>query len=383
MALTMLVAAATALSGCAGTPGTAAKLPQVDSAVGSTAPTGPDSAAVADGCRVAPPIRLTADLKRAWATPWPESVALFDGSSADGGPAVAAVRNGRSAGVALVDPSTGRVERLLESYGSASQALGAYNGEYAVWEESHVGGSFGDYTVKEWSSRTGAVTRVGHSHEDAHGESIPGSDELPIVAGDYAAWIETVKDDGQSNLVLLDLRSGTRSVIRRGHIGWTALTPTTIVWTESLHPGATTVVRAASVATGKATAPPVGLAHARGAWAIATDGTAWAWTEGVHPSLYAASSDKAEAVDIGRVPGGASPVISISQDIVTVPISAGGMMIADLTSKAWTDERHAAYPVLDGEHFLIPELATGNSTATGTAVATLARHDVAALRCPR
>lgn len=212
---------------------------------------------------------------------------------------MAAVSGGESSGIALLNPVNGTVDRMVESYSAGSQALGAYDGRYAVWEESHTAGSFDDYVVKEWDAATGSTTVVGGSHTDAHGAPIEGSEELPVIAGHYAAWLEAIKDDGESDLVVLDLRSGKRTVIRRAHANWVALTARTIVWSESLRPNAKTVIRAADLATGKATDPPAALAGVRGAWAFVTDGTAWVWIQGDRPTLYAATSSSAAPVKIG------------------------------------------------------------------------------------
>jgi hypothetical protein len=325
---------------------------------------------------------LVGRLRADWATPWPENTVLFDGSSAAGGATVAAYRTPASSGVGLLDPATGRLERSLETYSSESQALGAYDGSYAVWEESHASGMFSDYVVKEWDARTGAISTVGHAHTDSHGRAIEGTDELPVIAGGHAAWIEAVKDDGDSDLVVLDLATGRRTVIRRAHITWTALTPRSIVWAESLRPGAKTVIRAADVATGRSVAPPAALADARGAWNIVSDGTGWAWIDGNRPTLYAAPTGSSKALDIGVVPqGGASPTIAISHGIVTVPVSAGGMMVVDVRTRAWTYEPRASFPVLDGDTFLVPELSSDKSATQGTAVARMSLSDLGTLRC--
>lgn len=297
---------------------------------------------------------------------------------------MAAVSGGESSGIALLNPVNGTVDRMVESYSAGSQALGAYDGRYAVWEESHTAGSFDDYVVKEWDAATGSTTVVGGSHTDAHGAPIEGSEELPVIAGHDAAWLEAIKDDGESDLVVLDLRSGKRTVIRRAHANWIALTARTIVWSESLRPNAKTVIRAADLATGKATDPPAALAGVRGAWAFVTDGTAWVWIQGDRPTLYAATSSSAAPVKIGIVPeGGASPTLAISDDLATVPVSAGGMMLANLKTLAWAYEPRASFPVVSSGRLLVPELAQGKSPDAGTSVATLDPDRIGALACPR
>lgn len=330
------------------------------------------------------PAALTAALNRGWTRTWPENAVLFDGSSMPRptGSAMAAVQGGGTSGVALVSTTTGVVQHVIERYSAVSQALGAYNGSYAVWEESNSAGTFDDYVVKEWNARTGAITTVGGAHKDASGAPIVGSDELPVISGDHAAWLEAVKSDGLSDLVVLDLRTGYRQVFREAHASWLNLTPTMLLWSESLRPGAKTIIRAANLASGKIVPTPAALAKARGASDFVTDGTDWAWVQGTRPTLYVADSAQSEPIEIGRVPyRAASPVVSISDGIVTVPVSIGGMMVANVATRAWTYQSTASYPVLVGRDFLVPELSTSKSSTAGTSVAEMTAPELTSLTC--
>jgi hypothetical protein len=324
-------------------------------------------------------------LERGWAKPWPGEDVLFDASSlpaarADG-PVMAEVHDGSVSGVALVRPGNGAIVKMIESFSPVSQATGAYDGEYAVWKESHTTGSTDDFTVKEWAASTGAIRTVGGAHYGSHHQAIQSSVQDPVIAGDHAAWVESLRNDGSGEIVVLDLRTGQRTIVHRGHPGWIALTRTEVIWAESSAPGASTTIRALELSSGRSTAAPKPLAKARGAWGFVTDGSAWAWVGvGADTTVYGAAPGSARAVRVGSLSGGASPPLAIADGIATVPISSGGLMTIDLSTMASTDVSAASYAINDGPNRLeIMKLVTDKESNVRS-IATVPSSD-AALKC--
>lgn len=298
-----------------------------------------------------------------------------------GQPVMAEVHGGSASGLALVNPQTGTVSRMIEPFSEASQAMGAYDGQYAVWKETHIAGDSDHFTVKEWNAATGTIKTVGSAHYGPHHQVVESSIQDPILAGDRAARVESLRNDGYGEIVVLNLRTGRRTIVHRGHPGWLALTKTELVWAESSTPGAETTIRAINLTSDKPSPPPTALAHARGAWGFVTDGTAWAWVaSGDTTAIYGAASATAKPVRISTLSDGASPPLAITHGVVTVPVSAGGLMIVDLSTMTWAEVPAASYAVNDGpDRLAITKLVT-NKEGNVRSIANITSTE-AALHC--
>lgn len=321
------------------------------------------------------PSRLSSTLQAGWSHPWAGQVVPFDSGSAtkSTGQTAATVTTAEKAEVALVDSATGQVTRTIETLPSTdAQATGAFDGRYAVWKESLQPANTDQFTVKEWDSTTGAVKTVGGSHT-SHGQTMPSTWEDPVIAGDYAAWVEGLDNNGGAEIVLLDLSTGARSIVRTGHPGWITLTRSLLVWAESSQPGKSTAIHALNLKTRTATSVPTPLRDVQGAWGFATDGTYWVWIAGNRPALYE-GREGGPTIKLGAIPkGGGSPPVAVAAGIATVPVSAGGLMIANLNTHAWTYEPDASWAAAaDGRLLVTKEAVKGGPAQTPTAIVTVA-----------
>lgn len=282
----------------------------------------------------------------------------FDSGSATNstGQIAATVTTAERAEVALIDSATGQVTRTIETLPNTdAQATGAFDGRYTVWKESLQPGNTDRFTVKEWDSM-GAVRTVGGSHT-LHGQTMPSTWEDPVIAGDYSAWVEGLDDNGGGEIVLLNLTTGARSIVRTGHPGWLTLTRSLLVWAESNQPGKSTTLRALNLKTRTATSLPTPLRDVQGAWGFATDGTFWVWIAGSQPTLYE-GREAGPTVKLGAIPkGGGSPPVATTAGMATVPVSAGGLMIANLDTHAWTYEPDASWAAATDGHLLVTKEA--------------------------
>ena len=280
----------------------------------------------------------------------------------------AAVQTARSSRIVLLDLVTHAVVRTLATLPAATQADGVFDGRHAIWKES-ADGQVDPFVVKLWTAATGKVEVVGHSRRMADGNPAPSPWQDPVIAGGRAAWVEGTDAKGAGEIVVLDMASRQRAIAHRGHPGWLALTPSALIWAESSGPGAETTIQAQNPLTGAAIPPPEPLGHAIGAWGFVTDGTSWAWVAPEPSSSSAAPSTGSTgepptetpalfggpvggtAREIAPIPlGGAGPPLAISHGVVTVPVSAGGLVVADLATGGWALAKQASWatPLADG-----------------------------------
>jgi hypothetical protein len=204
-----------------------------------------------------------------------------------------------------------------------------------------------------------------------------------VINQRYAAWDEGVTANGISEIVVLNLRTGARTIARQGHPGWIALTSDSLVWAESPHAGAETIVHAVSLATGKQAHPPPALAHLRGAWGFTDDQGPWAWVAGATEAVYI-EDPGGKAMRIGNIPqGGASPPVAAAAGAFVVPVSAGGIMLVNLHTKAWAYLHGASYAVSNGTtQLLVSRTATKTAGGAGASpIATLKQGELSSLAC--
>ncbi|HEX2895081.1 MAG TPA: hypothetical protein VHO29_13870 [Marmoricola sp.] len=268
----------------------------------------------------------------------------FAGSDASGDQIVAASRDRTVASIELLDLKAHRVVRTIATLpSSGAQATGSFDGHYAVWKEIDSPGDTDTFTIKVWNSVTDRVAVVGGSHKLPDGTAAPSTWEDPVIAAGRAAWIEGTDASGAGDLVLLDLVNGKRRMFHHGHPGWLALTPSLVIWAESSRPGADTSMMAADVVTGAAATVPEPLTGVRGAWGFVTDGNYWSWVAGDPATLYGGRVGGAPRA-IAAVPqGGGSPPVAVAAGIASVPVSAGGLLLANVGTGGWTYNPRASW----------------------------------------
>lgn len=269
---------------------------------------------------------------------------------------MAQVKSAAFTGVALVSTSDGRVISELERFDdpTSDQAGGAFDGSYAVWKDYRTPADLSDFTVHVWNRQSGAVRTVGAAHRDAHGAIAPSPWQDPVVSGGYAAWVEGLDQAGRGEIVLLDLHTMRRHIVRRGHPGWLALTPHLLIWSESPTPGAETVVHAMEPSTRRAVPVPVALANATGAWGFVSDGQGWAWVGDDSKAVYLApSADQAPTRVMGVSMGGFSPPLTMVHGALAVPLSAGGLVLVNTRTRSYAVLPDAGFASAAGTSLLV------------------------------
>jgi hypothetical protein len=332
-------------------------------------------------CRGSLPVQVVHRLRRDWARPTRHLLSAFASHEPVSSEVVAEVQSRSSNIVALVKPGTWQTVAAIERLPSDMGAGGAFDQNYAVYM---VYRDLGGGVVKVWRRATGTVTTVSVTHRDRQGRPVEGGWEDPVLEDGYAAWTEGLTADGLSQLVLLDLASGKRFVVRRGHVGWFAIVGHQLVWAESLHPGQMTTMLAVDLRT-RAPAPlPRALRSVRGGWGFVSDGTAIGWVGGSKSDqVYLARSPSEPAVavatDLGR--GGFSPPLALGGGVLGVTISAQGLILVDAKTLRYTvlDEAYGATTV--GSTLFVSQFNSARKTMDLPDPAPITSTDLAGMRC--
>jgi hypothetical protein len=211
----------------------------------------------------------------------------------DGRSFFAALYSPSWSGVARVNARTSRITRIRR-FPSAhdDQADGSWDGRWFVWNEYHsLSDYFNDFTTFAWDSRTGTVTKIGGAIPNPAGGFWPSGWRQPDVRAGFATWTQGSGPNGEGDVHVYDLAASVDRVVRHGHPqGPFLLAGPTVVWPESLAPGASTRMLAADPRTGAAAATPSALAGLRGISALFTDGRALAYPSAKFTSLWWAGS---------------------------------------------------------------------------------------------
>jgi len=191
-------------------------------------------------------------------------------------------------GVVRVDARTSRVTRIRRFPDPVNdQADGGFDGRWLVWNEYHSLSGFSDFTTFAWDSRTGALLQIGAATRDPSGKFWDSPWRQPDVRQGLATWTQGSGPDGEADVHVYDLASGADRVVRHGHAqGSFFVAGPTVVWPESLTPGAGTRMLAIDAHTGNAVAAPPALAGLRGISALFTDGTTIAYPSAKFTSLW-------------------------------------------------------------------------------------------------
>jgi len=210
----------------------------------------------------------------------------------DGRSFFATVYSPAFSGVARIDAPTGRPTEIRAFPDPAeTQADGAFDGRWLVWDEYHGFDSFDDFTVWAWDSRTGAVRQIGAATRDSQGQHWPSPWREADVRGGIATWAQGSGPDQLTEVHAYDLRAREDRVVRSGHAqGSFLLRNHVVAWPESPSPGTATRMYAASAVTGATLATPVALRALSGVSGLATDGGRIAYPDGLYRSLWWAPS---------------------------------------------------------------------------------------------
>jgi hypothetical protein len=239
----------------------------------------------------------------------------------DGHSFFASIWSAAFSGVVRIDVRTSRYTRIRRFPNPRTdQASGSFDGRWLVWDEYHSLYGSDDFTTWAWDSRSGKVARVGGASRAPSGDFWPSPWRHPETMSGYATWTQGTGDDARDDVVVVDLATRKRHVIRHGHSGGSFLLRNGIVaWPESLTRGAATTLLAASARTGRRVPTPEAL---RPAW-----GVGWAATDGsqvVYPGINLQSLWWAPSLDVlpARVYRGRF------SHAIGVPVAIGGRYVS-------------------------------------------------------
>lgn len=329
------------------------------------------------------PAKLVSQITKGWSSKGPYSITPF-ASAPDVHQVVAQVQGPGFDGVALVDATNGQIRSEIDRFENADvQAGGDFDGQFAVWKEYRSQTSLDDYVVKMWDRSTGRVSIVGRPHRTASGQTISSPWQDPVLRSGFAAWVEGLDARGAGQVVVLDLSRGTTAVVHRGHPGWIDIAKGgLLLWAESPRPGTNTTMHAYSLLQHQPQPTPLALVNAEGAWGFASDGQGIAWVGGNSNRVFYAPNLQTRSAIVGRVTiGGFSPPITTSAGVVAAPVSAGGLLLANAATGAYSVMHHAAFAARAGTHLLIDAAAASKTNASPRPYAIVGRQDFNALRC--
>ena len=129
-------------------------------------------------------------------------------------------------------------------------ADGAFDGRYLVWFEYHSLYGLDDFTAYSYDTRSGVTRTIGQPHTDAKGNLYSSPWQFPVASAGYAAFAVGVGVGGLTEVMGVELATGTSRVLRRGHAQAPIMVATTVIWPESAAPGVETTLRAVDVRTG-------------------------------------------------------------------------------------------------------------------------------------
>lgn len=333
-------------------------------------------------CTVPPPAQITQALTSGWARVRNLQILPFT-STATGDRVVATVRSASFYGVALVNLRTNAVQPIDRFRASTYQALGAYDGQVAVWKEFHSQNGLDDFSVKEWSASTNSVATVGGSHKDpATGKTFPSPWTEPALGSGHAAWVEGTDFTGRGRLVLLDTKSGLTTVDSSGHPGGALLIyGSELVWAQSTKPGALTTVFAKSLITGRPATPPAALSAQRGGSSFATDGRGIAWVGPDQNSLYYSGDGQKAGQLVTRLAVGGFNPPTVLRGSTVMTADSDGVLAAETSGATTTVVQGGGSVTGTADGFLVGAAPQTKSQSVASRLALLGPDAFVKLRC--
>lgn len=191
-------------------------------------------------------------------------------------------------GVGRIDVRSGRLKRIKPFPDPQyTQAWGAFDGRWLVWNEYHGFDSFNDFRVWAWDSRNGDLRQIGAAMRGPDGQFWDSPWRGADVRDGIATWVQGIGPDQLGEVHAYNLRAGRDLVVRHGHPGGAFLLDGRIVvWAEASAPGVPTRMHAASSLTGAAVRVPSALQGLRNVTGLQTDGHGIAYPEASYKSLW-------------------------------------------------------------------------------------------------
>lgn len=211
---------------------------------------------------------------------------------------LALARDGRSffaevhsvgfSGVARVDARTDALTRIKPFPNPQfTQAWGAFDGRWLVWNEYRGYDNFNNFTTWAWDTRTHNLTELGAATQGPDGQYWESPWRGADVRDGIATWVQGVGRDQLGEVHAYSLRDGHDLVVRHGHPGGAFLLDHHIVvWAEASAPGLPTTMHAASAVTGRPLPVPRALRTLRNVTGLYTDGHRIAYPNAPYRSLW-------------------------------------------------------------------------------------------------
>lgn len=319
-------------------------------------------------CQVALPASVANSLASQWTKARSFFFIPFDAIPA--GPFLAQVSDRDFTGVGLVAADLSgyrRVDRFADP--AAYQAMGSDDGRFGIWKETQRLDTLDVFVVKTFDRATGRVRTIGRSAVDGDGQTPPSPWRSPSAAAGYGAWVQGSDATGTTQVHLVRLRDGRTWTVRTGHPSETLIYRGSLIYTESPAPGALTRMYAVDLATRAPVTAPAALRSVRGAWDLATDGTAIAWARDAGTLAYAPTGGSSGRVVFRVKTGGLNPLPQLAGGIVATATSQGTILVDPRTTSSAIAVRDGGLAVASGDRFLIAPAAIkgqpwGNRWAT-------------------
>jgi len=240
------------------------------------------------------------------------------GLSGNGRTAYVSLWSSQFAGVATLNLTSGKL-RPIQAFANPAtdQADGASDGRWLVWEETYSLQSLDDFTVYAWDSVTGRLRMLGHSLTAPGGQPWPSPWHAPAVGGHYAAWAQGYGPNGDVEVMLANLATGSVTAIRKGHAQPPFFDGSLVVWPESSRPAVDTTLHAVNVESEKPASLPLVLRGVRGTEFVTTDGIRTAYLNPRLTVLYYSPAQGQQAHEILNLPAGVNfSQIEMARDLI-------------------------------------------------------------------
>lgn len=207
----------------------------------------------------------------------------------DGRSFFAEVHSARFSGVARIDARTNVLTRIkaFSEDPQFTQAWGAFDGRWLVWNEYRGYDSFNNFKTWAWDTQTRTLKQLGAATQGPDGQFWESPWRGADVRDGIAVWVQGVGPDQLGEVHAYNLRTGQDLVVRHGHPGGAFLVNHHIViWAEASAPGIPTKMHAADALTGLPRPLPLALRTLRDVTGLYTDGQRIAYPDAPYRSLW-------------------------------------------------------------------------------------------------
>jgi hypothetical protein len=206
----------------------------------------------------------------------------------DGRSFFAEVHSAAFSGVARIVARTGAMQEIKTfSDPKFTDAWGAFDGRWLVWNEYHGFDNFNNFKTWAWDTKMHTLNQLGAATRGPDGQFWESPWRGADVRDGIATWVQGVGPYQLGEVHAFDLRNSRDLVVRHGHPGGAFLLENHIViWAEASARGVPTRMRAASAVTGQRLPVPQALRPLRNVTGLYTDGRRIAYPNAPYRSLW-------------------------------------------------------------------------------------------------